>query len=69
MKELRGLKVYKLKRGFTAEVMEKVETAQRLKGLYALSRIGRTIVSYSFGRSARRKVIWRRILIARRERC
>jgi len=69
MKEFEELKAYRLAGDFTTEVMEKVELAQRLKGLYAISRMGRTLTFYSFGRSARRKVVRRKILISRRERC
>jgi len=69
MKELRGLKVYKLDGNFTLEVMGKVELAQRMRGLYTLSRMGRILASYSFSRFVPRKVVRRRILIARRERC
>jgi len=66
MKEFEELKAYRLDGGFIAEVMEKVELAQRMKGLYTISRMGRTLASYSFGRLARRKVVRRRILIPRR---
>lgn len=66
MKKIRKLQTYKLNGQFTAEVMEKVESAQRIKDVYTFSRLGRTLASYSFGRSARRKMIWRRISILRR---
>jgi len=66
MRELRELKVHKLDGNFILEVMGKVELAQRMRGLYTLSRMGRTLASYSFGRLARRRVVRRRILIPRR---
>ncbi len=66
MKRLRELKVHKLDGNFTSEVMAKIELAQRMKGLYTFSRIGRTLASYGFGRMVRRKVVRRRILIPRR---